>query len=116
MITYKALLMLCEAQRILLDNTERQIWLGQLLGYPKLSYMHLPLAMNDQGQKLSKQKPCPCTSDLTKAPELLQQAIQALGQPQVDLDRPEVMLKQAVTQWNVDLIPADNNFAEHIYK
>ncbi|MFA3154588.1 tRNA glutamyl-Q(34) synthetase GluQRS [Acinetobacter baumannii] len=88
----------------LLDNTERQIWLGQLLGYPKLSYMHLPLAMNDHGQKLSKQNLAHAL-DLTKAPELLQQAIQALGQPQVDLDRPEVMLKQAVTQWNVDLIP-----------
>ncbi len=88
----------------LLDNTERQIWLGQLLGYPKLSYMHLPLAMNDQGQKLSKQNLAHAL-DLTKAPELLQQAIQALGQPNVDLDRPEAMLKQAVAQWNVDLIP-----------
>ncbi len=88
----------------LLDNTERQIWLSQLLGYPKLSYMHLPLAMNDQGQKLSKQNLAQAL-DLTKAPQLLQHAIQALGQPKVDLDRPEVMLKQAVAQWNVDLIP-----------
>lgn len=37
----------------LLDNTERQIWLGAALGYPRLN-MHLPLAMNDQGQKLSR--------------------------------------------------------------
>ncbi|GAM32994.1 putative glutamyl t-RNA synthetase [Acinetobacter calcoaceticus] len=88
----------------LLDNTERQIWLGELLGYPKLSYMHLPLAMNDQGQKLSKQNLAQAL-DLSKAPQLLQQAIQALGQPNVDLDQPKVMLKQAVAQWNVDLIP-----------
>lgn len=88
----------------LLDNTERQIWLGQLLGYPKLSYMHLPLAMNDQGQKLSKQNLAQAL-DLSKAPELLQKAIQALGQPKVDLDQPRVMLRQAVAQWNVDLIP-----------
>ncbi len=55
----------------LLDNTERQIWLGQLLGYPQLSYMHLPLAMNGQGQKLSKQNLAQAL-DLSKAPELLQ--------------------------------------------
>lgn len=88
----------------LLDNTERQIWLGQLLGYPQLSYMHLPLAMNDQGQKLSKQNLAQAL-DLSKAPELLQKAILALGQPNVDLDQPRAMLRQAVAQWNVDLIP-----------
>ncbi|MBN6533672.1 tRNA glutamyl-Q(34) synthetase GluQRS [Acinetobacter pittii] len=88
----------------LLDNTERQIWLGQLLGYPQLSYMHLPLAMNDQGQKLSKQNLAQAL-DLLKAPELLQKAILALGQPNVDLDQPRLMLKQAVAQWNIDLIP-----------
>ncbi|MCU4550697.1 tRNA glutamyl-Q(34) synthetase GluQRS [Acinetobacter pittii] len=88
----------------LLDNTERQIWLSQLLGYPQLSYMHLPLAMNDQGQKLSKQNLAQAL-DLSKAPELLQKAILALGQPNVDLDQPRLMLKQAVAQWNVNLIP-----------
>ena len=34
--------------------------------------------------------------DTTKAPELLQQAILALGQPDVELDQPRIMLKQAV--------------------
>lgn len=88
----------------LLDNTERQIWLGSLLGYRKLEYMHLPLAMNDQGQKLSKQNLAQAL-DLSRAPELLQQAIRALHQPEVDLDTPENMLKQAISQWNIDLIP-----------
>ncbi|BBQ50560.1 tRNA glutamyl-Q(34) synthetase GluQRS [Acinetobacter pittii] len=94
----------------LLDNTERQIWLGQLLGYPQLSYMHLPLAMNDQGQKLSKQNLAQAL-DLSKAPELLQKAILALGQPNVDLDQPRLMLKQAVAQWNVDLIPHEQELS-----
>lgn len=88
----------------LLDNTERQIWLGSLLKYPKLSYMHLPLAMNDQGQKLSKQNMAE-PIDLKQAPKLLQLAIAALGQQSVDLDRPSVMLAQAVNQWNIDDIP-----------
>ncbi|HEX5382522.1 MAG TPA: tRNA glutamyl-Q(34) synthetase GluQRS [Acinetobacter sp.] len=88
----------------LLNNTERQIWLAQLLGYPTLSYMHLPLAMNAQGQKLSKQNLAQAL-DPKQAPELLQQALLALHQPAVDLDRPEIMLQQAVAQWNTDLIP-----------
>ena len=88
----------------LLDNTERQIWLGSILGYPKLEYMHLPLAMNDQGQKLSKQNMAQAL-DLNRAPELLQQAIRALHQPEVDLDTPAHMLKQAIAQWDIQHIP-----------
>jgi glutamyl-Q tRNA(Asp) synthetase len=88
----------------LLDNTARQIWLGSLLNYPTLNYMHLPLAMNDQGQKLSKQNLAQAL-DISKAPELLQQAILALGQASVELDQPRIMLQQAVQQWDVELIP-----------
>lgn len=88
----------------LLDNTARQIWLGSLLDYPVLNYMHLPLAMNDQGQKLSKQNMAQAL-DLSKASELLQQTIVALGQPKVELDQPRIMLQQAVEQWDINLIP-----------
>lgn len=88
----------------LLDNTERQIWLGELLGYPQLSYMHLPLAMNDQGQKLSKQNLAHAL-DIQYAPQLLRQAILTLGQLPVDLDQPHKMLAQAVAQWDIQRIP-----------
>ena len=88
----------------LLDNTERQIWLGQCLDYPKLKYMHLPLAMNDQGQKLSKQNLAQAI-DPSHAPELLLQAILALGQLPVELDHPATMLAQAVNQWDISRIP-----------
>lgn len=88
----------------LLDNTARQIWLGSILNYPSLSYMHLPLAMNDQGQKLSKQNLAQAL-DLSKASELLQQALLALGQPNVELNQPRIMLQQAVQQWDMNLIP-----------
>lgn len=88
----------------LLDNTERQIWLGQLLGYPQLEYMHLPLAMNAQGHKLSKQNLAHAL-DIQNASELLSQAISALGQPPIDLDQPHKMLAQAVAQWDIQLIP-----------
>lgn len=88
----------------LLDNTARQIWLGQLLNYPALSYTHLPLAMNEHGQKLSKQN-LAVALDPTRAPLLLQQALSALHQCPVDLDHPEVMLQQAVQQWDLTRIP-----------
>ena len=88
----------------LLDNTERQIYLARVLGYPVLNYLHLPLAMNDQGQKLSKQNLAQAL-DLTQAPQLLKQALQALQQPDVELDKPQNMLKQAVAQWSIEYLP-----------
>ena len=96
----------------LLDNTERQIYLGQLLGYPRLSYMHLPLAMNDQGQKLSKQNLAQAL-DLIQAPQLLKQALKALHQAEVDLDTPERMLQQAVVQWDIERIPHTTELQGH---
>lgn len=96
----------------LLDNTERQIYLGQLLGYPQLSYMHLPLAMNDQGQKLSKQNLAQAL-DLIQAPQLLKQALQALHQAEVDLDTPDRMLQQAVVQWDIERIPHTTELQGH---
>lgn len=98
----------------LLDNTQRQIWLGQLLGYPKLYYMHLPLAMNANGQKLSKQNMAHAL-DPKHAPLLLQQANQALHQPPLDLDTPARMLKQAVAQWNSAYIPRQMTLTDEIY-
>ncbi len=88
----------------LLDNTVRQIWLGSLLNYPSLNYMHLPLAMNNQRQKLSKQNLAQAL-DINQAPELLQQAILALGQSAIELDQPRTMLQQAVQQWDINRIP-----------
>jgi glutamyl-Q tRNA(Asp) synthetase len=39
----------------LLDSTPRQIYLQQCLDYPQPQYAHTPLALNGEGQKLSKQ-------------------------------------------------------------
>lgn len=39
----------------LLDNTPRQIFLQDLLGYSTPSYLHVPLVLGESGMKLSKQ-------------------------------------------------------------
>ena len=39
----------------LLDSTGRQIYLQRLLGYPTPTYMHVPVVLNEAGEKLSKQ-------------------------------------------------------------
>lgn len=39
----------------LLESTPKQLYLQQLLGLPMPRYLHLPLIVDEQGQKLSKQ-------------------------------------------------------------
>lgn len=39
----------------LLDSTPRQIFLQQILGYPTPNYCHMPMIIDQQGNKLSKQ-------------------------------------------------------------
>ena len=39
----------------LLDSTARQIYLQRLLGLPTPRYMHVPVLVNERGEKLSKQ-------------------------------------------------------------
>ena len=39
----------------LLNNTARQIYLQSIMGYPTPSYLHLPVVLDEYGEKLSKQ-------------------------------------------------------------
>ena len=63
----------------LLDSTPRQILLQRALGLPTPRYLHLPLIVDGNGQKLSKSSAAPAV-DADHCMHALQAAWQALGQ------------------------------------
>ncbi|TMI19004.1 MAG: tRNA glutamyl-Q(34) synthetase GluQRS [Betaproteobacteria bacterium] len=83
----------------LLDSTARQIYLQRLLGYPTPRYLHVPVAVNAVGEKLSKQTGAPAIG-LTSARDQLRRALAFLGQPEA------ANLREAVRSWDPGLIPA----------
>ena len=64
----------------LADNTPRQLLLQHALGAPHPQYLHSPLVLTADGEKLSKQHGAPAL-DLSDPLAALQQAAQALGLP-----------------------------------
>jgi glutamyl-Q tRNA(Asp) synthetase len=82
----------------LLASTARQIHLQRLLNYPTPAYLHLPVVVNDQGQKLSKQTLAPPLEN-AKASENLCAALTFLGlEPDVGLNRAS---SRTVLDWGV---------------
>ena len=63
----------------LLESTPRQIYLQRLLGYATPAYAHLPVAVNAEGQKLSKQTLAPAI-DASHAAAAVTSALAFLGQ------------------------------------
>lgn len=91
----------------LLDSTGRQIYLQQSLGFMTPRYMHLPLAANAAGEKLSKQTRAPAVTT-ERAAALLVDALRFLGQPvPLDLETGAVeeVLDWATQHWDPDSIP-----------
>ncbi len=95
----------------LLDSTPRQILLQQLLGLPTPRYVHLPVAVNAQGEKLSKQT-LASPLDWQKPPPHLVAALRFLGQ------EPPAHLAQcplariwdwAMAHWQLRRIPAQRS-------
>jgi glutamyl-Q tRNA(Asp) synthetase len=82
----------------LLDSTARQIYLQQLLGYALPRYLHVPIAVNAAGEKLSKQTGA-APFELARRDGLLRGALAFLGQ------RPTSDLDEAVADWSPARIP-----------
>ena len=92
----------------LLDSTPRQIYLQRLLGLPQPRYCHLPLALNRQGDKLSKQTGAPALDDRRPALALVA-ALDFLDQhppPHLAAAGANQVLDWAVANWQPARIPA----------
>jgi glutamyl-Q tRNA(Asp) synthetase len=88
----------------LFDSTPRQIHLQRLLGLPTPAYLHIPLAENASGQKLSKRNGAPALDLLETRPVLLA-ALRALELPvMADLEACSLsdIWDWACTNWQVE--------------
>lgn len=97
----------------LLDSTCRQLWLQQRLGYPHPAYLHLPVATNAAGEKLSKQTQAPAI-DNQQAPANLVAALHFLGQqPPPELAHASIptLWQWATEYWDPARIPACRGIA-----
>ncbi len=93
--------------RDLLDSTPCQILIQQRLDLATPVYAHLPVAVNQQGQKLSKQNLAPAL-DTDQAPALLWQALNFLGQnapSELRNTSLDMLWQWAFRQWQPNNIP-----------
>jgi len=81
----------------LADNTARQILLQRALGLPTPQYLHTPLVLGTNGEKLSKQNGALALDTASPAAALaaLQQAAQVLGLPAA----PQATIADALAGW-----------------
>ena len=89
----------------LLDSTARQIVLQRLLGLVRPRYLHVPVALNAAGEKLSKQTGARPV-DTARPTAELRRALAFLGQPAGRGADVRGLLREAVRIWRVGLIPA----------
>jgi glutamyl-Q tRNA(Asp) synthetase len=87
----------------LLLSTPRQIWLQRLLGYPTPRYLHVPVAVDANGEKLSKQT-CAPPVDAAHPQRELARALAFLGQPVSPTTSAREMLASAAAHWDPSLI------------
>ena len=93
----------------LLDSTPRQIYIQNLLGFPTPSYLHLPVAINENGSKVSKRSHA-AEIDLKNPSRVIFDALQFLGQtppPEAIHSDLESLLKWAIKNWSIDSIPKE---------
>jgi glutamyl-Q tRNA(Asp) synthetase len=89
----------------LLDSTPRQIHLQRLLGLPTLRYLHIPVAVDRGGAKLSKQNLAAPVS-LDHPSRSLAAALCFLGHNPPDPSAtPIELLKWAADNWSLDALP-----------
>lgn len=89
----------------LLASTPRQIVLQQALDYPTPTYLHLPVALNDDGGKLSKQTLAAPLRDDDPLPALLQAAAFLGMAAPPEIGSPVEFWPWAVQSWQRKRLP-----------
>ncbi len=98
----------------LLDSTPRQIYLQQCLSLSTPEYIHIPVATDKTGRKLSKSD----QDDIAinhRPVEILLFALRFLGQdlpPQMLRGNPESVLSWAIEHWDIESVPKQTS--QHI--
>ncbi|MFV3406849.1 tRNA glutamyl-Q(34) synthetase GluQRS [Pseudomonas sp. NY15463] len=90
----------------LLDNTPRQLYLQELLGFSQPRYLHIPLITQPDGHKLGKSYRSP-PLEADQATPLLLRALRALGQTteaQLQSASPAEVLAVARQRWQPERI------------
>ncbi|MDP1717686.1 MAG: tRNA glutamyl-Q(34) synthetase GluQRS [Burkholderiales bacterium] len=91
----------------LIDSTARQIYLQRLLGLPAPRYAHLPVAVNADGEKLSKQTlASPIDAD-RPLPHLVQALVFLGQQPPSDTasSSTRALWQWALENWRLERVP-----------
>ncbi|WP_114239392.1 tRNA glutamyl-Q(34) synthetase GluQRS [Dyella sp. C9] len=89
----------------LLDSTPRQIFLQHCLGLPTPGYLHLPLALDEGGRKLSKSEQAHPV-DPTQPLPALRQALAFLGLPaSATAETADTLLAEALAHFDPALLP-----------
>ncbi|MGQ0752738.1 MAG: tRNA glutamyl-Q(34) synthetase GluQRS [Betaproteobacteria bacterium] len=91
----------------LLDSTPRQIHIQRLLGVPQPRYLHLPVAVNGSGEKLSKQTRA-APVDCARPAAALVDALRFLGQDppeRLSVAGADDVLAWALENWRIERVP-----------
>ena len=99
----------------LLDNTPRQRYLQQCLGYQQPDYLHFPTALTPDGKKLSKQNHSPEVDPRQKRLTILK-TLNFLGQQAPTMDAfstLEDLWDWAIKNWDRDKIPNQMTLPEN---
>ena len=91
----------------LIDSSPRQRHLQRLLGYPEPAYLHVPVATDHRGMKLSKSMGA-ASLETENSVRTLRRALLHLGQAlpkNTDANSPERLLASAIDQWDPHRIP-----------
>jgi len=88
----------------LLPTTAVQVRLMELLNLPVPNYAHIPVAINQEAQKLSKQTHAETIDSMPILPTLFK-AWEFLGQEAIQANTVDAFWTSAIRQWQIERVP-----------